>query len=39
MLDKFNAGLHYPTNTEKDALAEMFGVSSDSVYRSVIPTD
>jgi hypothetical protein len=31
MLDKFNAGLHYPTNPEKDSLAQMFGVSSDSV--------
>ena len=31
MLDKFNAGLHYPTNVVKDNFAEMFGVSSDSV--------
>jgi len=31
LTDKFNAGLHYPTNAEKDALAQMFGVPSDSV--------
>jgi len=32
MMDKFNAGLHYPTNPEKDALAQMFGVASESVH-------
>jgi hypothetical protein len=31
MMDKFNAGLHYPTNTEKDSLAAMLGVSTESV--------
>jgi hypothetical protein len=31
MLDKFNAGLHYPTNSEKDDFAATFGVSTDSV--------
>jgi len=32
LTDKFNAGLHYPTNAEKDTLAHMFSVPSDSVY-------
>jgi len=31
MLDRFNAGLHYPTNQEKESLAQTLGVSSDSV--------
>jgi hypothetical protein len=31
MMDKFSAGLHYPTNAEKEALSEMFGASSESV--------
>jgi len=32
LTDKFNAGLHYPTNAEKDSLAQIFGLPSDSVY-------
>ena len=32
LTEQFNAGLHYPTNTEKDTLAQMFSVPSDSVY-------
>ena len=31
MLEKFNGGLHYPSNQEKDSLAQTLGVSSDSV--------
>jgi hypothetical protein len=36
MMDKFNAGLHYPTNTEKEALAARFGVSIDSVHYIIV---
>jgi hypothetical protein len=32
MMDKFNTGLHYPTNPEMDALAQMFGVASEYVH-------
>ena len=39
MMDEFNAGLHYPTNTEKDALAARFGVSTDSVHYIFVPTN
>jgi hypothetical protein len=31
MMDRFEAGLHYPTNAEKDSIAQMFGVASESV--------
>jgi hypothetical protein len=31
MMDKFNAGLHYPTIAEKDALAQLLGVATESV--------
>jgi hypothetical protein len=33
MMDKFNGGLHYPTNAEKDELAQILGVASESVSR------
>ena len=32
LTEQFNAGLHYPTNAEKDTLAQMFSVPSDSVF-------
>lgn len=35
MMEKFNAGLHYPTNAEKEALSEIFGASSESVCSSL----
>jgi hypothetical protein len=31
MLQKFNAGLHYPTTAEKEQFAEAFGSSMESV--------
>jgi len=31
MMDKFNAGLHYPTPAEKEAIGKELGVASDSV--------
>jgi hypothetical protein len=37
MTEKFNAGLHYPTNAEKEALSEMFGASSESVISYLAP--
>lgn len=39
MMDKFNAGLHYPTNSEKDSLAAMLGVSTESVRYIPIPAN
>ena len=34
MLEKFDAGLHYPSNQEKESLAQTLGVSTDSVSHS-----
>jgi hypothetical protein len=34
LLEKFDAGLHYPTNDEKQHFAEMFGASAESVFPS-----
>jgi hypothetical protein len=39
MLEKFMAGLHYPTNAEKEAFAQSFGVSTESVWAFVISTN
>jgi hypothetical protein len=33
LLERFDAGLHYPTNAEKEQFAEVFGASAESVSR------